>query len=137
MWHGDVTDVEFAKDTSISGETCDSGAHNQTSASARIKLRRLLANNKSFDCPEFPIRGAVPPPKFLTRKSAPRRRGQAVVLDIDDAGVTAKIPGRIFEVARYCFRKHVDPASERLDGSEATQLIRVGLMAGARQDMAP
>ena len=46
--------------------------------------------------------------KTTTRKSAPRRRGPAKILDIDETGVTVKFQSQSFKVARYCVRKKLE-----------------------------
>ena len=154
-WHDDVSDVGAANDTSILGQldqlwelgiVAHEAALRKT---AKIKLQRLSAHDMSFDCPEVSVGRPFLFYELMARKRTPRWRGPVVALDVDDVGVIAKFAGRISKVARHCVRKRVGPASERLDGSEAPpssvlgesmgaiQLIRVGLLPGARRDMAP
>ena len=46
--------------------------------------------------------------KTTNRKSAPRWRGPAKILDIGEAGVTAKFQSQSFKAARYWVRKKVE-----------------------------
>ena len=45
--------------------------------------------------------------KAPNRKSAPRWRGPAKILDVGDTGATAKFQSPTFKVARYSLRKNV------------------------------
>ena len=54
------------------------------------KSRRLLAYNKSSKRTDVQIDDTVLLPKAMDRKSAPRRRGPAKILDIDEPGETVK-----------------------------------------------
>ena len=49
-------------------------------------------------------------------KSTPRRRGPAIIMDIDEPGVTVKFQSQTFKVARYCVRKQVE--EEDVDDEE-------------------
>ena len=40
-----------------------------------------------------------------SKEGAPRRRGPALILGIDEAGVTVKFQSQTFKVARFCARK--------------------------------
>ena len=42
------------------------------------------------------------------RKSAPRWRGPATILDVDEAGAATKFQFQTFQVARYCVREKVE-----------------------------
>ena len=84
---------------------------------AGSRLRRFLAFNKSFNCTVSQIGYAVLSYKAHGKKSAPRRRGPALISDIDDTGVTAKFESQVFGVARFCVRKRgeeKDVAEEEL-----------------------
>ena len=72
---------------------------------ANSRLRRFSAFNKSSTCADVKIGDAVLFYKARSKKSAPRRRGPALILDIDDACVTAEFQSHIFGVARFCVRK--------------------------------
>ena len=56
----------------------------------------------------------IPFYKASNWNSAPRRRGPAKILDIDDAGTTAMFRSHTFKVARYCARQpaHVQDVGE-------------------------
>ena len=81
---------------------------------AKSKLRRLLARNKTFNCADIKVGDSVlfsdikvgdSILKFTIRKSQPRRRGPAFILDIDETGAMVKHQTQSFKVARYCVRK--------------------------------
>ena len=46
------------------------------------------------------------------RKSHPRWRGPATILDIDETGVLVKFQSQSFKVARYCVRKQVKASDD-------------------------
>ena len=71
---------------------------------ANSGLRRLLAYNKSLDCAAVQVGVSFRFYRAASRKSAPRQRGQAKILGIDDAGVTVKFQGQTFKVAQYSLR---------------------------------
>ena len=47
--------------------------------------------------------------KAVDRRSAPRRRGPAKILAIEETGVPAKFQSQTFKLARYCVRKKMAP----------------------------
>ena len=67
--------------------------------SAASKLRRLSAFNKSFTCTDVEIGDTVLCYKTQKKKSAPRRRGPALILDIDETGVTVKFQSQLCKAA--------------------------------------
>ena len=77
--------------------------------------------------------------KSANRKSAPRWRGPAMILDIDDAGAQAAFQGQTLKVARYCVRRKVDtrdaagvdwyPASESLETMDGMPSAALGRTA--------
>ena len=75
---------------------------------ANSKLRELLAYNKSFDYTDGETGETAPLYKSAKKKSAPRRRGPAKILDVDETGVTMKSQSQTFKEARYCVRKQVE-----------------------------
>ena len=75
---------------------------------ANSELRRMLAQRKPFNCDDLQVGDSSLFYEDLNRRSAPRRRGSAKILKIDDAGATAKFQSQTFEVAQYCVRKKVD-----------------------------
>ena len=104
----------FAQDTSISGQFAQQrqlriraqGAARKEIANS--KLRRLLAYNKTFDCVDVKVGDSVLFYKAPQKKSNPRRRGPATILDIDESGVALKFQSQTFKVARYCVRRKLD-----------------------------
>ena len=80
---------------------------------AHSKLRRLLARNKTFNCAERDVGDMALFYKAQNRKSSPRRRGPAEVLEIDEAGATVSFQRQNSKVARYC-------GSKRTKDSEVT-----------------
>ena len=81
---------------------------------AKSKLRRLLAHNKTFYCAEIDVGDMALFCKAQNRKSSPRWRGPAKVLEIDETGVNVSFQSQNFKVARYCVR-------QRMKESEATE----------------
>ena len=71
------------------------------------KLRRVLAANNSFDSAGVRVGDDVVFYKAPARKSAPRWRGPAKVLLLDESGATLSFQGQTFKVARHCVRKEV------------------------------
>ena len=67
---------------------------------ANGKLRWLLARDKSVECANLRVGGSVIFYELVGRKSAPKRRGPAVIMDIDETGATVKFQGRMFKVRR-------------------------------------
>ena len=89
---------------------------------ASSSLRRLLAFHKSFTCTDEQIGETAPFSKAQNKKSTPQWRGPALILDIDETGVTVKLQSQVFKVARFCVRMR----EERKDAEEAgPDLVRV------------
>ena len=105
-WGDSDGDLLFAQDTSFSGQFAQQWQlriRAQEAASKEIansKLRRPLAYNKTFDCVEIKVGGSVLFNKAPRKKSNPRRRGPATILDIDESGVALKFQSQTFKVAR-------------------------------------
>ena len=87
------------------------------------KLRRLMANNKSVNCAGVAVGYCVLFYMTGNRKSAPRWRGPAEILNIDETRVIVKLLSRTFQVGRYCVRK-----MEKEDVSEVEWLAASGTM---------
>ena len=108
MWPADDADLKFAQYTSISGQIAQQrkkrGGRRALNEITGSKLRRLLARNKSFGCPDISAEDSVLAYTLAGRKRAPRWRGPAVVLDIDVIGAAVEIQGQTFRAARYCAR---------------------------------
>ena len=75
---------------------------------ANSKLRSLLAYNQSFICADVKIGDTSLLRKSTNKKSAPRRRGPAQVLDIDETGATVKFQPQTFCVQEKVEGKDVD-----------------------------
>ena len=110
-WEDKDEDLVFAQDTPLSGQfahqwklrmMAQEAALNEIASS---KLRRSLAFNKSCACADVKIGDAILCNKAQRKKSTPRRRGPALILDIDETGVTAKVQSQTLKVARFCVRK--------------------------------
>ena len=91
-WEKAAADLLTARDTSLSvqfAQQCKLRMMAREAASKEVansKLRRLLAYNKSFNCADVKIGDAVLLNKSTNKKSSPRRRGPAKILDIDETG---------------------------------------------------
>ena len=115
MWRDNDSNLDFAQDPTISGQFPQKWKLRtmaQGTASKKIahnSLRRLLADNKSFDCADRKVAGAGIFCKLPGRKSAPKWRGPTYIRGIDETGVAAKFRGSTFKVARFCVRERVDP----------------------------
>ena len=113
MVGGQDEDMTFARDTSPTGQCVQRRKLRLRAQAATLKeianskLRRLLAHNSFFNCPEIDWGDSVMFYKAQSRRSSPRWRGPAKILDIDVAGVTVPFQSRTFKVARYCVRKRV------------------------------
>ena len=70
--------------------------------SANSKLRRVLANNRTFRRAGIEVGDSVCFREQVGRKSAPESRGHAVIPDFDEPDLTSKLPRQTFKVARYC-----------------------------------
>ena len=63
---------------------------------ANGRLRRLLAFNKSLTCTDVKTGDAVLFYSAQSKKSGPRRRGPALISDIDATGATVKFRSQTF-----------------------------------------
>ena len=75
---------------------------------ANGESRRLSAYNKSSNSTDAQAGNSVLLYVAPGRQGAPRWRGSAKVIGIDDAGVTVKFQSQTFKAARYCVRKKED-----------------------------
>ena len=88
-WDDSGGDLLFAQDSSISGQFAQQWLLRIRAQEAALKeianskLRRLLAYNKTFDCVDIKVGDTVHVFKAPQRKSNPRWRGTATILDID------------------------------------------------------
>ena len=95
QWGDDGEDLCCTQDNSLSGQFAQQWKLRMMAQGlapkevAEATKRRLPAKNKSFNC-------------------TPRRRGQAKILDIDDAGVTVKSQSQTYKVAPYCVGDTMD-----------------------------
>ena len=96
---------------------------------ADSRLRRLLAFNRSLTCTDAKIGCAALFYKARSKKSAPRRRGRALISDIDETGAAVAFQSQISKVARFRVRgrgeekdveeDELDPVTIRLHQSES------------------
>ena len=104
-WEDGDEDLMFAQDTSLAGQFAPQwklrlkAQASTLKEIAKIKLRRLLAQNKTFDCAEINVGDMALSYKAQNRKSSPRRRGPAKVLEIDETGETVPFQSQNFKVA--------------------------------------
>ena len=75
---------------------------------ANSSLRRLSAFNKSSARTDVQIGDTVLPFKAQRGKGTSRRRGPALILDIDETGVKVKFRSQTFKVGRFPVRKKGD-----------------------------
>ena len=126
-WDDSDADLLFAQDTSISGQFVHQWQLRIRAQEAALKdianskLRRLLAYNKTFDSVDIKVGGEVLFYKAPQKKSNPRWRGPAKILDIDESGVVLKFQSQCFKVARYRVRRKVE-AKDLPQGSAAADL---------------
>ena len=80
----------FAHDTSLAGQFAQQWKLRLRAQEATLqeianrKLRRLLVQNRTFNCAEIDVDGMAIFYKAQNRKSSPRWRGPAKVLEIDE-----------------------------------------------------
>ena len=75
---------------------------------ANSKMRRLSVYGKSFNCTDVKMCDLVVFFEAVNRKSAPRRRGPANILDAADVGAAAECQGRTVNVAKFRVRKKME-----------------------------
>ena len=63
--------------------------------------RRLLAQNQLCNCADAQVGESDLFYKASNRKGAPKRRGPAKILDVDDAAATVKFRSQTFKAARH------------------------------------
>ena len=113
-WEDMDEDLTFAQDTSVSGQFAQQWKLRMMEQEAALgevadgKPRRLLAYNKSFSCTGVKIGGASLSRKTVNKKSAPRKRGPALILDIGETGATVEFRPQTFKAARFCVREEVE-----------------------------
>ena len=106
-WEDKDEDLAFAQDASLLGQFVQQWKLPMVAQAAALKEiasslpRRLLAFNKSPTCTDVKIGDTVLLYKGRSKKSIPRWRGPALILDIDETGATAELQSRTFKVARF------------------------------------
>ena len=147
-WRGYLV---LAEDTSLSGRAVQQWGLRATAQEAALKeiaysrLRQLLAFSESVACAEVKIGDAALLCNAQGRKSAPRRRGPASILDIDGAGVTGRWRGFARESGggdEGVADAELDPAQIRFrhfgagrgDGKSSPSTVIPGYLASARND---
>ena len=89
-WGDSEEDLLFAQDTPLAGQFVNQWKLRMRAQEATLrevansKLRRILAHNQTFNCAELAVGDVVLFRKTPNRKSSPRRRGPAKVLEIDE-----------------------------------------------------
>ena len=89
-------DLAAARDTSLSGQFVQQWKLGTTAQEralreiANCRLRRLLACNKSFTCADVEIGDALLSLQVQGKKITPRRRGPALISDVDVTSATVK-----------------------------------------------
>ena len=105
----------FAQETSLSGQFAQQwkrrvfSQEDAPTEAADRKLRRPVAHNRSPNSADVTDGDSVHVSKAVNRKSAPRRRGPAAILEIDETGATDKFQTKTFDMAPRCVRRQVDP----------------------------
>ena len=138
FWEDNDRDVDFAHNASVSIQfalqwklrAMARGALPKEIATN--KRRRTLDRNQTFDSADIAIGDSVIFYKQISRKSTPKWRSAAVILDIDETGVTVKFPSQTHKIARFCVR-------ERATSSPGTQFGTAGVgteVLGCRGDAA-
>ena len=75
---------------------------------AQWRLNAMLNHgdrNQTFECGDTAVGDSAIFCGQISRKSAPKWRGPAIILDIDETGVTVKFRSQTFKIARYRVRK--------------------------------
>ena len=125
-WDDTDEDLIFTQDTSLAGQFVQNwklrmrAQEAALNAVAKSKLRRLLAYSKSFTCPDIALRDSVLFDKATDRRSSPRWRGAAGILDIDGTGAAATFQNQTFKAARYCVRMRTEEKDAHEAGRQAT-----------------
>ena len=111
---------------------------------AKSKLRRLMAQARSFNCADAAVGHSA-----VNCKSASRRRGPAAILDIEvlrsrgETDVATSSESKNFKVARFCVRRQIDskdvgevnwkPASGTWDTLGGAPSVALGKTIGNEQ----
>ena len=109
-WGDEDEDLLFAQDTSLPGQFVAQWKLRTMAREAALKeiansqQRRILAPKNSFDSVGVQVGDEVLFYKAPSRKSAPRWRGPARVLLLDESGATLSFQGQTFKAARRCMR---------------------------------
>ena len=110
-WGRDDEDLLFPQDTSAPEQFAQHRKLLMAAQKAALKqstnseIRRLSAQNKSFNRTDAQVGDSILFHKDSSRKSAPRRPGPAGTLDVDEAGATVEFQSQTSKVARNCVRK--------------------------------
>ena len=93
-WEDSEEDLLFAQDTSVAGQFVNQWKLRMRAQEATLKevanskLRRILAHNQTFNSSDVKVGDMVIFYKAQNRKSSPRWRGPAKVLELDETGAT-------------------------------------------------
>ena len=113
-WGDTKEDLLFAQDNSISGQFVQQWRLRIRAQEAALrevansKLRRRLAYNKTLECVDIKVGDSVLVYKVPRKKSDPRWRGPAAILDIDEPFAVLKFQFQTFKVARYSVRRKLE-----------------------------
>ena len=100
------------------------------------EFRRILDHNRTFEGTDVAIGDSAISYGQISRENAPRWRGPELILDIDEAGITAKFQIQACKIARYCERERIVTSSDAPVGTrEADELQRDGRRRGEPMDV--
>ena len=110
-WGGEDEVLTLAQGAGLSGQFAQQGKLRVMTEEAVLKdtaksrLRRLLAFNKSSTCADVKLGDAALFHKAQSKEGALRRRGPVLISDIDETDVAMKFQAQISKVARFRVRK--------------------------------
>ena len=109
-WEDRDEDLTFARETAPSGQFVRQWKLRKMAQEAALKkiassvLHKFLAYNKSSNCTDVKIGDTLRCYRLREKKSTPRWRGPALVLDIDETGAAVGPQSQTSNVARFCAR---------------------------------
>ena len=106
-WEDKDKDPTFAQETLTSGQFAQQWKLRIMAQEAALELS---AYTKAFTCTYVKISETANFYNTQEKKRAPRWRGPALILDIDEAGAAARFQSQTFKVARFCVRKKAEAA---------------------------
>ena len=100
-----IADLDFVRNTSLSGQFTFQGAMRVTSQKELLKETGNSKSRRISDCDQTPksvgvsVGDSAISYERISRKSAPKWRGLAIILDIGEAGATAKFRSQTLTIA--------------------------------------